>query len=138
MATMSRRCIPYTPNRRPLVETTVALVTTAGVHLRSQEPFDPQGEKEFRVIPGDVDTAELMITHPSYDHTDADRDVNCVFPLDRLRELAAEGLIGGVSNVHVGYMGSSPRLREVYEETAPGIAQQIDRSKADAVLLTAG
>ncbi len=138
MATMSRRCIPYTPNRRPLTETTLALVTTAGVHLRSQEPFKPEGEKEFRVIPGDVDTAELMITHPFYDHSDADRDVNCVFPLDRLRELAAEGAIAGVNNVHVGWMGTFPNLRDVYNETVPAIADQLERSKADAVLLTAG
>ena len=138
MTMMSRRCIPYTPNRRPLAETTVALVTTAGVHLRSQPPFNPEGEKEFRLIAGDVDTAELMISHPYYDHTDADRDVNCVFPLDRLRELAAEGVIAGVNNHHVGFMGTSPRLREVYEETAPAVADRIERSKADAVLLTAG
>jgi D-proline reductase (dithiol) PrdB len=138
MTTMSRRCIPYTPNRRPLSETTVALVTTAGVHLRSQEPFNPEGEKEFRVIPGGVDSAELMISHPYYDHADADRDVNCVFPLDRLRELAADGVIAAVNNVHVGFMGTSPRLREVYEETAPAIADRVERSKADATVLTAG
>ena len=135
---MSRRCIPYTPNRHPLSETTVALVTTAGVHLRSQEPFNPEGEKDFRVIPGDAATSDLMISHPFYDHTDADRDVNCVFPLDRLRELAADKLIAAVSNIHVGWMGTSPRLKEVYEETAPAIADRIERSKADAIVLTAG
>jgi D-proline reductase (dithiol) PrdB len=138
MTTMSRRCIPYTPNRRPLAQITVALVTTAGVHLRDQEPFNPEGEKDFRVIPGDATTANLMISHPYYDHTDADRDVNCVFPLDRLRELADAGEIAAVSNLHVGFMGTSPRLREVYEETAPAIADRVERSKADAVLLTAG
>ena len=138
MTTMSRRCIPYTPQRRSLSETTVALVTTAGVHLREQAPFNPEGEKEFRVIPGDVDTAELMISHPYYDHADADRDVNCVFPVDRLRDLAADGTIAGVSNINVGFMGTSPRLREVYEETAPAIADRVERSKADAVVLTAG
>ena len=135
---MSRRCIPYTPNRLALSETTVALVSTAGVHLRSQEPFNPEGEKDFRVIPGDTATAELMISHPFYDHTDADRDVNCVFPLDRLRELATDGVIAAVSNIHVGWMGTSPRLKEVYEETAPAIADRIERSKADAIVLTAG
>ncbi|MBX5489608.1 MAG: hypothetical protein IRZ14_00525 [Chloroflexi bacterium] len=138
MPQISRRCIPYTPNRRPLSETTVALVTTAGVHLRDQPPFRPEGEKEFRVIPGDTPLADLMITHPHYDHTDADRDINCVFPLARLRELADAGVIAAVSNYHVGYMGTSPRLREVYEETAPAIADRLERSKADAVVLTAG
>jgi D-proline reductase (dithiol) PrdB len=138
MSTMSRHCIPYTPHRRALAETTIALVTTAGIHARGQPAFDPEGEKEFRVIPGDVATAELMISHPYYDHADADRDVNCVFPLDRLRELAAEGLIGGVNDFHIGFMGTSPRLREMYEETAPAIADRVERSKAEAVVLTAG
>jgi D-proline reductase (dithiol) PrdB len=138
MPQISRRCIPYTPNRRPLAETTVALVTTAGVHLRDQPPFRPEGEKEFRIIPGDAALADLLIAHPYYDHRDADRDINCVFPLGRLREFAAEGVIGAVSNYHIGYMGTSPRLREVYEETAPAIADRLERSKADAVVLTAG
>src|SRR5262249_5053587 len=138
MTPMSPRCIPYPPNHRSLHELTIGLVTTAGVHLRDQPPFNPEGEKGFRVIPGDADTSQLMISHPYYDHTDADRDVNCVFPLDRLRELATEGLIGGVSNLHVGYMGTSPRLREAYEETAPAIADRVEGSKADAVVLTAG
>src|SRR5262245_5284405 len=138
MTTMSRRCIPYTPNHRSLDELTIGLVTTAGVHVRDQPPFNPEGEKEFRVIRGDVDTSQLMITHPYYDHADADRDVNCVFPLDRLRELATEGRISAVSNVPVGYMRTSPRLRPVDEETAPAIADRVERSKADAVVLTAG
>ena len=138
MTTMSRRCIPYTPHRRSLGETTVALVTTAGVHLRDQAPFNPEGEKEFRVIPGDVSTADLMISHPYYDHTDADRDVNCVFPLDRLRELAEQGVIAAVNNYHIGWMGTTPRLKEFYDETAPAMAERIERSRADAVVLTAG
>jgi D-proline reductase (dithiol) PrdB len=138
MSPMSRRCIPYTPYRRALAETTIALVTTAGVHGRDQPPFNPEGEKEFRVIPGDVATADLTISRPYYDHADADRDVNCVFPLDRLRELAAEGAIGPLNDFHIGFMGTSPRLREVYEETAPAIADRVERSKTDAVLLTAG
>jgi D-proline reductase (dithiol) PrdB len=120
------------------VELTIALVTTAGVHLHGQPPFRAEGEKEFRVIPGDVDTAELMISHPHYDHADADRDINCVFPLDRLRELAAAGQIAGVGDLHVGFMGTASNLREIYEETAPAIAERIEGSQAEAVVLTAG
>jgi hypothetical protein len=134
---MSRRCIPYTPNRRPLSETTVALVTTAGVHLRSQDPFNPEGEKDFRVIPGDVDTAELMISHPYYDHADADRDVNCVFPIDRLRELSREGRIGGLTESHFS-LGFSQALRDMREKTVPALVREIDRTRPDIVLLTGG
>ena len=136
--TMSRRCIPYTPRRRELSESTFALVTTAGVHLREQEPFPLEGDNSWREIPGDVDSSQLMVTHEHYDHRHADLDINCVFPIDRLRELAADGVIAGVSSLHLGFMGYTQLLRDFYERVAPEMARRIDHTRADAVLLTAG
>jgi D-proline reductase (dithiol) PrdB len=138
MAAMSKRCIPYTPHTQELKESTFALITTAGVHLRDQEPFNIEGDNSWRVIPGEIDSQQLMVTHDHYDHRDADQDINCVFPLDRLRELAAEGIIAGVSNVHLGFMGYTQQFRDLYERVAPEMARSILRSKADAVVLTAG
>ena len=135
---MSKRCIPYTPRSRELKETTFALVSTAGVHLRDQEPFNIDGDNSWRLIPGDVQANQLMVTHDHYDHSDANKDINCVFPIDRLRELAEEGLIGGVSDKHLGFMGYSQLLRDLYERAAPEMAKIVLRSKADAALLTAG
>lgn len=142
MTTMSRRCVPYTPFDRPLERATVALVTAAGVHRRDQEPFniaDDLGDFTFRSIDPDTPASDLMVTHHHYDHGDADRDVNVVFPIDRLRELAAEGVVGAVARVHVGFMGYAMKLRQMYEETVPAIASEIERvSRADAVVLTGG
>lgn len=135
---MSRRCIPYTPRRRELSETVFALVSTAGVHLREQEPFNMDGDNSWRLLPGDVEASDLMVTHAHYDHRHADQDINCVFPIDRLRELATEGIIGGVGDKHLGFMGYSQQLRDLYERAAPEMAKVIERSRADAVLLTAG
>lgn len=135
---MSRRCIPYTPRRRELRESVFALVTTAGVHLRDQAPFDLAGDNSWRTIPGDVTSEQLMVTHGHYDHRHADSDINCVFPIDRLRELATEGIIGGVGEKHLGFMGYTQQLRDLYERAAPAMAKLIERSRADAVLLTAG
>ncbi len=135
---MSRRCIPYTPRRRELRETTFALVSTAGVHLRDQEPYNLEGDNSWRLIPGDVRADQLMVTHEHYDHRHADQDINCVFPIDRLRELAAEGIISGVGDKHLGFMGYTQHLRDLYERVAPEMAKLIERSRADAVLLTAG
>ena len=135
---MSRRCIPYTPRRRELRESVFALVTTAGVHLRAQDPFDLTGDNTWRVIPGDVQPADLMITHGHYDHRHADQDINCVFPIERLRELATNGTIAGLAERHFGFMGYTQRLRDLYERAAPELARLVDRSHADAVLLTAG
>ena len=135
---MSRRCIPYTPHRRALAETVFALVTTAGVHLRDQQAFAAGGDNTWRVIPGDVPSSRLMVTHEHYNHHHADLDINCVFPIDRLRELAVGGLIGGVGATHLGFMGYTQQLRDLYERAAPEMAKVILRSNADAVLLTAG
>lgn len=135
---MSRRCIPYSPRRREARESVFALVSTSGVHLRGQEPFDLAGDNTWRVIPGDVAATDLMVTHAHYDHRHADQDINCVFPIERLRELAAMGAIGGVGDKHLGFMGYSQRLRDLYERAAPEMARVIERSRADAVLLTAG
>ncbi len=135
---MSRRCIPYTPRRRALSESVFALVSTAGVHLRDQEPFDLAGDNTWRLIPGEVASDQLMVTHAHYDHRHADSDINCVFPIDRLRELAAEGIIAGVGDKHLGFMGYTQQLRDLYERGAPAMAKVIERSRADAVLLTAG
>jgi D-proline reductase (dithiol) PrdB len=80
-----------------------------------------------------------MVTHHHYDHTDADSDINVVFPLDLLRELEADQVIGGLARKHVGYMGYTMQLKAMYEGTAPEIANEIDKgSRADAVILTGG
>jgi D-proline reductase (dithiol) PrdB len=142
MSQLHRKCVPFTPLDRELSKATVALVTAAGVHRRDQAPFniaDELGDLSFRVIGGDARTADLMVTHHHYDHSDADQDLNVVFPLELLRELQAEGFIGEVAREHVGYMGYTMQLRRMYEETAPAIAEQIDKkSRADIVVLTGG
>ena len=139
---LSRKCVPVTPFDGELARATVAIVTAGGVHLPDQEPFniaDELGDLTFRVIPDDVDSSELMVTHHHYDHTDADADINVVFPLDVLRDLRDEGFIKAVARKHVGYMGYTMQLKAMYEGTAPEIANEIDRgSRADVVLLTGG
>lgn len=139
---LHRKCVPFTPLDKDLSKLTVALVTAAGVHGKDQEPFniaDELGDLSFRQISGDAATADLMVTHHHYDHSDADQDVNVVFPLDILRELQAEGFIGSVAREHVGYMGYTMQLKRMYEETAPAIAEFIDKkSKADVIVLTGG
>jgi D-proline reductase (dithiol) PrdB len=138
MSLLSRKAVPYTPVDRPLKGLTVALVSTAGVHRKSDEPYNLEGDERFYVFPGEVAAGDLMITHGHYDHADADRDINCVFPIDRLRELAAEGVIAGVSNKHVGMMGFTKKLTYVYEQVVPAMGKEVERSKADAVVLTGG
>ncbi len=139
---LNRKCVPFTPLDRDLSKATVALVTAAGVHRKDQEPFniaDELGDLTFRIIGGDDKNDELMVTHHHYDHTDADHDINVVFPLELLHELKAEGFIGDVAREHIGYMGYTMRLKQMYEETAPAIAEHINKkSRADVIVLTGG
>jgi D-proline reductase (dithiol) PrdB len=139
---VSRKCVPFTPFEGELSRSNIAIVTAGGVHLNKQEPFniaDELGDLTFRIIPEDVDSSQLQVTHHHYDHTDADKDINVVFPIDVLRELQAEGFIKGVAKKHVGYMGYTMQLKAMYEGTAREIANEIDKgSRADAVVLTGG
>ncbi len=142
MTTLARKCVPFTPFEGELSRSTVAIVSAGGVHLRAQEPFniaDELGDLSFRVIPDDAEASRLVVTHHHYDHADADADINVVFPVDALRDLQAEGFVGGIARKHVGYMGYTMQLKAMYEGTAPEIANEIDRgSRADLVVLTGG
>ncbi len=142
MTTLSRKCVPFTPFDIELSKATVALVSAAGVHRKDQEAFnisDELGDLTYRVMGEDVEAQDLMVTHHRYDHTDADADINVVFPIDRLRELKEQGFIGGIARKHIGFMGYTMRLKEMYEQTAGQIAEEIDKgSRADAVVLTGG
>jgi D-proline reductase (dithiol) PrdB len=137
-AVMSRKCVPYTPVTQKLNELTVALVSSSGVYLNGQEPFTDNGDESYRVIPADAATADLRFKHGHYDTSEAQRDPNVIFPLERLRELAAEGFIKKVSNKHIGCKGFSTDLKAQYEKLAPAVANEIERSQADAVVLTGG
>src|SRR4030095_11586915 len=103
--TISRKCVPFTPFERELSKSTIAIVTAGGVHLEDQEAFniaDELGDLTYREIPPDVDSSQLMVTHHHYDHSDADQDINVVFPIDVLRDLEREGVIGGATRRRIG------------------------------------
>jgi D-proline reductase (dithiol) PrdB len=135
--------IPWSPPRIPLREASIALVTTAGVHLKRDRPFDmenPEGDASFRVIPGDTALRDLSITHDYYDHRAADRDLNCVFPLERLHELVAAGLIGSAAPRHIGTMGHIVGGEEhrLATETAPAISELLVGDRVEYVVAAPG
>lgn len=133
--------IAWTPLNKPLARGSVALVSTAGVHLKSQPAHDllnPHGDASFREIPGDTRTEDLAVDHVHYDTSDANADPNCVFPLDRLRELVDMGIIGSIAPVHYGFMGFIPDGRLLRDTTAPIVADRLLAQGTDVVVLTPG
>ena len=138
MLEMSRKFVPYTPVSSALNEMRIALVSSTGIYLDDQEPYSEHNDDTYRVLPGDFDPSKVHIRHGHYDSSEAEKDLNCVFPIDRLRELEAEGVIKAVSNKHIGFKGASTDLKRQYEHLAPAIAHEIERSHADGVILTGG
>ena len=132
---------PWAILSKELRECKIGLVTTAGVHLKSQLPFDMEdndGDPIWREIPSSVDLEDLMITQNYYDHRDADQDINVVFPVERLRELEADGVIGGISPRHFSFMGhiTGQHLDTLIRLTGPEVARMLKGDGADAVFLT--
>jgi hypothetical protein len=120
-----------------LEDASVALVSTAGVHHVNDPPFNVDGDTSFRVIPGDCSAADLRVADSHYDHACIERDLNCVFPIDRLAELTIEQRIRGPAEKHFS-MGFSQALRQLRDETVPRLVQEIDKVRPDVVLLTGG
>jgi D-proline reductase (dithiol) PrdB len=121
----------------PLAKRRVALITTAGLHLRSDRAFTVDSRNDYRVIPGAVRAADLVMTQFSvnFDRSGFQRDVNVVFPIDRLKELVCEGVIGSTADFHYSFMGAGSVVTQ-YEARARELAGLLRKDGVDAVLLT--
>jgi len=133
--------IPFARFTKALARSRVALVTTAGVHLKSQPPFDmvnPEGDATFRELPDTSARADMMITHKYYDHGDADRDLNVVFPLAHFHDLAQHGVIAELATRHFSFMGhiDAGQVAVLNDQTAPAMAAQLRRDGVDCAFLT--
>ena len=119
----------------PLAQCRIAIVTTAGVHRKGDRPFGP-GATDYRIIPGDAKAADLVMSHQSvnFDRTGFQEDHNVAFPLDRLNELAKQGVVGAVADFHYSFMGAT-QIRQL-ETKAKELAQLLKDDGVDAVLLT--
>lgn len=116
----------------------VAIVTTAGLHLRGDRPFG-QGaaSSDYRVLPGAAKAADIVMSQLStnFDRSGFQQDINVAFPVDRLRELAAAGEIGSVADFHYSFMGAGSPVTRM-EAKAREVAGLLKKDKVDAVLLT--
>ena len=131
---------PWTPLARPLAESKVALVSSAGFVLRDQPRFDESirgGDVSFREIPGDTQIGDLIDAHRSgsFDHSGMVRDPNLAFPLDRMRELAAAGRVGSINRRHLSFMGSILAPGRLIKRTAPEAARWLVDDGVDMALL---
>jgi D-proline reductase (dithiol) PrdB len=126
---------PWQPLRKPISQCRLALIASGGIYRHGQTAFHSKDDTSIRLIPTDVRTEELRTSHFAYDQTDARRDPNVVFPIDTLRGLVREGVIGGLTGHAFTFMGGIYSSRRVREETAPAITERLKAERADLALL---
>ncbi|MDX2155388.1 MAG: glycine/sarcosine/betaine reductase selenoprotein B family protein [Hyphomicrobiaceae bacterium] len=124
---------PLTPLGKPLSACVVSLLTSGGVSRCGMPPFQADARNDLRLdsVAPDAPSNDFRIHDSYYDHADADVDLNCVFPIDRLRELAAAGEIGAVApRLWSGFMGRIYKRQAVLQDKAPALAEML---RADGV-----
>ena len=137
------RPIPWTPLRKPLSECKVALLSSAGAALTCDRPFDQEGERRnpwwgdpsYRVLPADATEKDVRLYHLHIDPRPAGQDLNCLFPLARLKELARLGEIGAAAEQHFSIMGYILQPETLLQVTTPLIIRDLRAERADVVVL---
>jgi D-proline reductase (dithiol) PrdB len=138
----SPREIPWTPLPKPLAECTVALISTGGIALKSDKPFDQEGERNnpwwgdpsYRVIPHGTRSEDIRVYHLHIDPGSAEQDMNCLLPLDRLDELVEMGKVGRAADSHYSFMGYILEPTELLQKSVPAIIEHLRQEKVDVAV----
>ena len=126
---------PWVPLAKPLSQCRLGLAASGGIYRTGQIAFHYKDDTSIRDIPADVDPKELRATHFAYDLTDVRSDPNVVFPVDTLRRLVREGVLGGLAPRLHAFMGGIYSARRVAEQLAPALLERFREDAVDAVLL---
>ena len=137
------RPIPWTPLPKPLAQSTVALVSSAGVVVKGDPPFDQERERQnpwwgdpsYRVVPHGTAGEDVDLFHMHIDTRFAEEDLDVVLPMRRLGELVRDGVVGRSAQSHYSIMGYILRPGELEEVTAPAIAARMKSEGVDATVL---
>ena len=128
---------PAAVTSKPLSESKPALVTSAGVHMRDDRPFGG-GDQSFRSFASDAKARDIIQSHTSigFDRSAFMEDMNISVPLDRLRELVEQGVVGSLAEDFYSFMGAQRDPRQIADETAPEVARLLIGAGVDVVVLT--
>jgi len=143
MAEERPREIPWTPIDRPLHECRIAAISSGGIALKTDEPFDGEIERQdpwrsdpsFRVLPSTATEEDVEIHHLHIDPSFGHQDLNCVLPLQRLAELEASGELGSVAPRHYSFMGYTTDASTLLENSVPSMVRCLQEDQVDLVLL---
>lgn len=137
------REIPWTPLSRPLSDCTVALISTGGIALKTDRPFDQEGERlnpwwgdpSYRIIPQTAKTEDIRVYHQHIDPSLAEQDLNCLLPIDRLNELVELKKVGRAAQSHYSFMGYILDPHELLEKSIPAIIEHLREEEVGVVVL---
>jgi len=132
---VNRGTAPWAPLRKPLSQCRLGLAASGGIYVAGQVAFHHKDDTSLRDIPTGVGTRELRATHFAYDLSGARTDPNVVFPIDTLRRLVREGVLGGLASRFYAFMGGIYSSRRVTEDLAPRLTARFLEDGVDAVLL---
>jgi D-proline reductase (dithiol) PrdB len=131
--------VPQARLSKPLAASRLALVSSCGVHLKTDEPLDvchPFGDFRFSRVPSAASHNDLIIHQLKYPHDDADLDINVIFPIERLQELCQEGILGGLTPNFFSFIGYNMYPDKFECTVAAGIAEAVvEEERADCALL---
>jgi D-proline reductase (dithiol) PrdB len=126
---------PWTPMRKPLSQCKLGLVASGGLYVSGQVAFHFKDDTSFRAILTTVNTSDLRTAHFAYDQTDARKDPNVVFPIDTLRRLVKEGIVGSLAENFYTFMGGVYSSRRVADDLAPRLVERLVADEVDVALL---
>jgi hypothetical protein len=127
---------PWTPMHKPLAESRVGVLSTAGAYVRGQVAFHYKDDTSLRAVPKATPVADIHFSHVTENYLpDARRDPNCVLPVEALARLEDEGVVGAIADELVSCMGAVYSQRRVRDELAPALAERFAAQAVDAVLL---
>jgi D-proline reductase (dithiol) PrdB len=137
--------IPWTRPTKDLASSKVALLSTAGLSMKGDPPFDMEREKRepmwgdpsWRRLRADATPETVEVNHLHIKTDYIEQDLNVALPLDRLGELVAEGAVGSMADTHystMGYQGADTSVLE--NQSAPEIARSLLKEGVDLLLLT--
>jgi D-proline reductase (dithiol) PrdB len=123
------------PVAKPVDQSRLALVTSAALRLKHQQPFAAGEDYSYRLIPSDSNASEIVIDHHSRIGPVPRKDPEIVFPMAALASLAAKRVVGSLSAFHVSFMGGIRQHQGVENELAPAIVRELKQADVDLALL---
>jgi D-proline reductase (dithiol) PrdB len=136
--------IPWTPMSKPLSQTILALVTSAGISLKSDPPFDMErekrepiwGDRSFRTIPRETTEKDIEVNHLHINTTYIKQDINVILPLARMAEFERERVIGRLAPTAYSFYGFQWQNTDFLKEAIEPISKRMKAEGVEAVLLT--